>query len=85
MHYYAVLASMKRNRESNRTKLGDAIRSRRTGLGISQEKLAEFVDCHRNYVGLVERGEHNLTVDMLCRFAKGLRSSVADLMREAGL
>jgi transcriptional regulator with XRE-family HTH domain len=85
MHYFAVLASMKRQRESNRRKLGDAIRARRNDLGLSQEKLAELVDCHRNYVGLVERGEHNLTVDMLCRFAGGLGCSVADLTKDARL
>ena len=70
---------------SNRVKLGEAIRAHRKALGLSQEKLAEHVDCHRNYVGLVERGQQNLTVDMLCRFAKGLKCSAADLMKNAGL
>ncbi|MGB4575126.1 MAG: helix-turn-helix transcriptional regulator [Kiritimatiellia bacterium] len=52
---------------------------------MSQEKLAEHIDCHRNYVGLVERGTQNLTVDMLCRYAKALKCTVAELMKEAGL
>ena len=54
-------------------------------LHVSQEKMAEKIDCHRNYVGLVERGRQNLTVDMLCRFAKGFKCTVAQLMQEAGL
>ena len=83
MQYIAVLFSVKK--ETNRMKLGKAIRARRKGLGLSQEKLAEHIDCHRNYVGLVERGTQNLTVDMLCRFAKGLKCTVAQLMQEAGL
>jgi transcriptional regulator with XRE-family HTH domain len=83
MQYSAVLFSVKK--ESNRVKLGKAIRLRRKGLCLSQEKLAEHIDCHRNYVGLVERGTQNLTVDMLCRFAKGLKCTVAQLMQEAGL
>ena len=72
-------------KETNRVKLGKAIQERRKALGLSQEKLAEHIDCHRNYVGLVERGTQNMTVDMLCRFAKGLKCTVAQLMQEAGL
>jgi len=58
---------------------------RRKGLGLSQEGLAEVVDCHRNFVGRIERGEQNPTVDMLVRFAKALRCKVADLATEAGV
>lgn len=83
MQYFAVLFSVKK--ESNRMKLGKTIRARRKALGLSQEKLAEHIDCHRNYVGLVERGTQNLTVDMLCRYAKALKCTVAELMKEAGL
>jgi len=83
MQYYAVLSRMKK--ETNRVKLGKAIRGRRISLGLSQEKLAEHVDCHRNYVGLVELGKQNMTVDMLCRFARALKCMVTDLMKEAGL
>ncbi len=50
-------------------RIGLAVRSRRKALGLSQERLAELADMHRNYVGLVERGEKNLTVEMLFRIA----------------
>ena len=83
MQYFAVLFAVKK--ETNRVKLGKAIRARRKGLGLSQEKLAEHIGCHRNYVGFVERGTQNLTVDMRCRFAKALKCTVAELMQEAGL
>ena len=83
MQYYAVLSGMKK--EANRVKLGRAIRQRRMALGLSQEKLAEHVDCHRNYVGLVELGKQNMTVDMLCRFARASTCSVSDLAKEAAL
>ena len=43
--------------------------------------MAEKIGCHRNYVGYVERGEHNVTYRMLCRFAVGFKCSVADLVR----
>ena len=83
MQYFAVLFPVRK--ETNRMKLGKTIRARRKALGLSQEKLAEHIDCHRNYVGLVERGTQNLTVDMPCRYAKALKCTVAELMKEAGL
>jgi transcriptional regulator with XRE-family HTH domain len=67
-----------------RVRLGAVIRTRRLSLYLSQEKLAERVDCHRNYVGKVERGEQNLTLDMLVRFAMGLQCRASELLREAG-
>ena len=60
--------------------MGGAIRAQRVELGLSQEALAEKVDCHRNYVGWVERGEQNLTVEMLWRFADALGCDAAVLL-----
>lgn len=54
-------------------------------MGLSQEAFAEKVDCHRNYVSLVERGQQNITVDMLGRFAAVLECSIAEVMEEAEL
>lgn len=87
MHYYVVLSSMKTLKASqkHRKQLGLAVRRRRETLAVSQEKLAEMIDCHRNYVGLVERGQQNVTVDMLSRIAKALKCKVAELMKEADL
>ena len=86
MHQYDVLASVKdsKNALRNRKRLGLAIRKRRESLGLSQESLAEASDCHRNYIGTVERGAQNITIDMLTRFADGLKCKASDLIREAG-
>jgi len=65
--------------------LGQAIRCRREAMGLSQEAFAEVVDCHRNHVSLVERGEQNVTIDMLRRIARALECRVSDLMVEAEL
>ena len=62
-----------------------AIRRHRDEMGVSQERLAEIVGCHRNYVGYLERGEQNVTIDMLARVAKALACSVTALVQEAGL
>jgi hypothetical protein len=47
--------------------------------------FGEAVDCHRNYVGLIERGQQNITIDMLGRFAVALECSIAEIMEEAEL
>ena len=86
MHQYDVLASVKesKNARMNRKRLGLAIRKRREALGMSQESLAEATDCHRNYIGTVERGAQNITIDMVTRFADGLKCKASDLLKEAG-
>ena len=54
-------------------------------VGLSQEKFGELVDCHRNYVGLIERGQQNVTIDMLGRFAQALACEISELLAGAGL
>ena len=68
-----------------RRKLGDAIRCRRKARKLSQEKLAEHADVHRNYIGLIERGEQNITVESLVKVAKALKCKVMDLVVDAGI
>ena len=86
MHYYGVLWVMCFSRiPEHRRRLGAAIRKRRLALALSQEQLAEVVDCHRNYVGNVERGEQNITMDMLTRFCTALHCRHSELVRDAGL
>ncbi len=69
----------------HRKRLGNVIRERRKILGLSQEKLGERVGCHRNYMGRIERGEQNITLDMMVRVAKALKCSIAHLMTDASL
>ncbi len=85
MHIYDVLSSMKGKVTKERERLGEAIKQRRIVLGLSQEEFAEKIDCHRNFIGRIERGEQNPTVDTLVRLAKGLRCKVLDIIRESGL
>jgi XRE family transcriptional regulator, regulator of sulfur utilization len=51
--------------------------------GLSQEVLAERAGLHRNYVGLVERGERIPTVEAAKRLAKGLSMTLAALITDA--
>lgn len=63
--------------------LGENIRASRRQLKWSQEKLAEKAELHRNFIGDVERGEENVSVDALARIATALKVRLGDLVREA--
>jgi len=51
-------------------------------MGWSQEKLAEKSDLHHNYIGDIERGEENVSVDALRRIAVALGVRLTDLVRD---
>ncbi|HGM8445163.1 TPA: helix-turn-helix transcriptional regulator [Pseudomonas aeruginosa] len=48
------------------------VRRRRLELGLSQEELAEAAGVHRTYVGMLERGEKNVTIYNIERIAIAL-------------
>lgn len=56
------------------------LRKYREIQGLSQEKLAELAGLHRTYVGSVERGERNISLDNMERLANALGRSVVDLL-----
>lgn len=67
-----------------KSKLGLAIRERRTALGFSQESFADAIGMHRAYYSTIERGERNLTLQTLCRVAAGLKTRPSELLRASG-
>ena len=68
---------------SIRVRLGHAIRRLRSAKGFSQEGFADHVGLHRTYIGSVERGEKNISLDNIERVAKALGLNPADLLHEA--
>jgi transcriptional regulator with XRE-family HTH domain len=60
---------------------GQRIRHLRTDRGLSQEQLAELTGFHRTYIGMVERGERNISLSNIGVFARTFEMSVSELMK----
>ena len=56
------------------------VRRRRLALGLSQEELAEAAGVHRTYVGMLERGEKNVTIYNIERIAIALKLEPSELL-----
>lgn len=68
------------------TKLfGQAIRKKRVEMGISQEELAHRCGLHRTYMGAVERGERNVSLQNIEKIATALDISISALFEAVEL
>ena len=64
--------------------IGQRIRNYRTGQNLSQEKLAELSGCHPTYIGQVERGEKNATLESIEKIVSALNISLSTLFEKLG-
>lgn len=60
--------------------LGQNIRTIRNEQQLSQEKLAEISSLHRTYIGSIERGERNISLDNIIIIAKSLDVKLCKLL-----
>lgn len=67
------------NASQARIKLGKKVRALRTAVGLSQEELGFRAKLHRTYIGSIERGEQNVSVDNISKLAKALKVSTKEL------
>ncbi|MCK6395682.1 helix-turn-helix transcriptional regulator [Zoogloea sp.] len=65
--------------------LGLVIRNRRKVRGWSQEDLGFESGLHRTYIGVLERGEKNISLRNLILVASTLGAKASELLDEAGL
>lgn len=63
-----------------RLTLAANVRAIRKSLGLSQEQLADAAGLHRTFVGFVERGETNISLDNLEKLAVALGVSASGLI-----
>src|SRR5580704_8050389 len=63
--------------------IGVRIRELREHQSVSQEALAATCGLHRTYIGLIERGERNLSLAVIEQIAAGLGVAVGELFSMA--
>lgn len=59
--------------------VGETIRSYRKERGLSQEELAHRASLHNTYIGQLERGEKNATIESLAKVCTALDITLAEL------
>ena len=59
-------------------KYGERVRQLRKRSGLTQEELAELAGLHQTYIGVVERGEKNISLMNIERIAKSLGVSLSE-------
>ncbi len=70
-------------RRSLSAAFAEVVREQRAKKRISQEDLAHDAGLHRTYVGLIERGLRNPTIEVGHALALALGTTLSDLIRRA--
>lgn len=61
-------------------KFGKKVQEERLKSGFSQERLGELAKVHRTYIGMIERGERNITLTSMEKISKALKIDIKDLV-----
>lgn len=59
---------------------GQRIRNLRLEQDLSQEQLSFRTGFHRTYIGMIERGERNISLSHIAVFAKAFKLTVSELL-----
>jgi transcriptional regulator with XRE-family HTH domain len=60
---------------------GKNIRAVREKMGLSQDAFADVCQVHRTYIGSVERGERNITLNTLALIARAAHTTPIELLK----
>ena len=59
---------------------GLRVKEIRKNRGLSQEELAHKSNLHRTYIGMIERGERNISLSNMAVFAKVFEINISELL-----
>lgn len=59
---------------------GNKIKKLRLDKNISQEKLSYLTGFHRTYIGMIERGERNISLTNMAVFARVFEMNLSELI-----
>ena len=59
---------------------GERIKQLRLQKNISQDKLSFLTGFHRTYIGMIERGERNISISNIAVFAKVFELNISELI-----
>ena len=60
---------------TNEKSLGELMKEHRTRLHLTQEKVAELLDCHPQYYKNLENGKGNPSISLFCKIIRTLNIS----------
>ena len=60
---------------------GERVKELRLEKKWSQQELADEASFHKNYIGMVERGERNISLKNIDAIAKALKIHISDLLK----
>lgn len=63
-------------------KFGKRLKSLRIDRDLTQLELAEILDMSPNFIGMIERGERNTTVENVFKIARALNIKPSNLFEE---
>ncbi len=62
-------------------RFGVKVRKQRNALDLSQEDLAGRAHVHRTYIGMIERGEKNITLTNIKKLGDALGLKLEEIMK----
>lgn len=77
--YSRCAGKLKRVQDKLQKALGQRVRQLRLRKDYSQESFADHCGVHRTFMGTIERGETNLSLQNLARIAAGLEITLSKL------
>ena len=63
-------------------KFGKRLKALRLDHSLTQLELAEIIDMSPNFIGMIERGERNTTIENVFKIARALNIKPSNLFEE---